>query len=371
MEITAAVLNEVGAEFTLQPVQLNGPRPDEVLVELAAVGICHTDIAVRDGLVPFPMPSVLGHEGSGTVVATGSAVRSVAPGDQVTMSFSSCGACSQCRTGHPAHCGNFPALNFAGARPDGSAILCAERGPLAGAFFGQSSFATHAITHERNLVPVPNGFPLTLAAPLGCGVQTGAGAVMRSFAAPAGSSMLVLGAGSVGLSAVLGAVVQDCNPIIVVETRAERRDLALALGADYAIDPADGSIAEQIRALLPAGVDFGLDTTGVVSVIAQAVSVLGNQGVLGLVAIPAAADPAASNEVAVLLMQNMALGLTLKAIAEGDSDPQVFIPHLMQLHQDGRFPFDRIVSTQPFIEINEAVAAQYRGDGVKVVLVFD
>jgi len=169
------------------------------------------------------------------------------------------------------------------------------------------------------------------------------------------------------LSAVLGAVVQGCNPIIVVEPVAGRRELAAALGATHALDPADGSTAEQVRAIFPAGVNFVLDTTGLVPALCDAVNALGNQGVLGLLAVPS--DPAAA--LPLPLIQGLVLGLTVKNIVEGDSDPDTFIPQLMQLYLQGKFPFDKFVTTMPFEKINDGIAAQHLGEAVKVVLTLD
>src|SRR5258708_32195023 len=174
-------------------------------------------------------------------------------------------------------------LNYAGVRTsDGSSPISNAQGPVGSSFCGQSSFATHAITGERNVVKVSSDTPLPLVAPLGCGVQTGAGAVMRSFAAPAGSSVLILGGGSVGLSAVLGAVVQGCGHIIVVEPVAARRELAVRLGATHTIDPAAGAVSEQVRGLFPQGANFALATTGPPGVLAEAVQPLGHPRTPGL-----------------------------------------------------------------------------------------
>jgi aryl-alcohol dehydrogenase len=365
MQTTAAVVHEVGGKLDFETVTLDGPRADEILVELVAVGVCHTDLATIDGALPFPMPGILGHEGSGIVREVGAEVTKVKPGDRVAVSFASCGDCAACLAGEPAYCHGFMALNYAGVRPDGSSVASNDDGTVGSSFFGQSTFAAHAITKERNVVVVPNDFPLELAGPLGCGIQTGAGAVMRSFAAPAGSSIVIMGGGSVGLSAVLGAVVQGCGTIVVVEPVASRRELALSIGATHVIDPAAGPTAEQVRAILPAGVNFAFDTTGIPSVLSAAVDSLGPQGVLGLVAIPS--DPSAV--LTLPLIQSIILGITVKGIVEGDSNPDVFIPELMQLHLDGRFPFDKLVTKMPFDHINEAIEAQHDGSAIKVVLV--
>jgi aryl-alcohol dehydrogenase len=188
---------------------------------------------------------------------------------------------------------------------------------------------------------------------------------MRSFDAPAGSSIVVLGAGSVGLSAVLAAVVRDLAHIIVVEPHANRRDLALDLGATHAVDPAAGDVTEQIRGVVPDGVDYVLDTTGRPDVIETAAAALTFRGTLGILGVPT--DPA--HAVSLNLIQTMVMGLTVKGIVEGDSDPDVFIPELLALHAAGRFPFDKMITKVPFDKINDAVELHHRGTAVKVVLV--
>ncbi|TDO46871.1 aryl-alcohol dehydrogenase [Kribbella sp. VKM Ac-2527] len=367
MEITAAVARELGGSFSLEQVTLDDPRAGEVLVEIAGVGLCHTDLAAKDGHLPFPLPGVFGHEGSGVVVAIGPGVSKVAQGDKVALTFNSCGECVQCVRGEPSYCQSFMPLNFAGVRPDGSSTLRSGDTVLGSEFFGQSSFATHAIAHERNVVKLPADAPLSMVGPLGCGVQTGAGAVLNSLDCSPGSSLLVLGGGSVGLSAVLAAGVRELGTVIVVEPLVQRRELALALGATHAIDPADGPVSEQVRAIIGRGVDYVIDTTGVVGVLEQAMLSLAQRGTVGIIGVPS--DPAAA--LPVNLIQAQMLGATITGIVEGDSVPDVFIPQLLELHRAGRFPFDKLITTMPFARINEAVAAQHRGDAVKIVLVHD
>lgn len=367
MEITAAVLEAQGEDFTLAPLTLAEPAPDEVVLEIAGVGLCHTDLAVQQGHLPFPFPGVVGHEGSGTVVAIGSDVTKVKVGDRVTASFNSCGQCTQCRTGAPAYCAEFMPRNFSGARPDGTTTLRRGGQTVAGYFFGQSTFATHAIARERNVVEVADGLDLHLAGPLGCGIQTGAGAVMNSLATKAASALLITGGGSVGLSGVLGAVVREVGTIIVAEPLASRRELALELGATHTLDPTAGPLAEQVRAILPEGVDNALDTTANLGVLDGIVASLAQRGTLGMVGVPA--DPTSALSAGLIEMQ--ARGLSFKGIVEGDSNPDVFIPELIELHLAGRFPFDKLITTHPFTKINDAVAAQARGEAVKVVLVHE
>lgn len=364
MQISAAVLREVGAPFTLAEIDLQEPAPDEVVVQIAGVGICHTDIAVREGHLPFPLPGVLGHEGSGTVVSVGADVTTVTVGDHVAISFISCGACPRCAKGEPAYCHNFLEYNFCGARPDGSSGLASAGTKLGANFFGQSSLATHALAHERNVVKLPPDVPVELVGPLGCGVQTGAGAVFNSLNVQPGSTVVVAGAGAVGLSAVMAAVVREAESIIAVDLHESRRVLATALGATHAVDPQAGPLAEQIREIAPAGADYAVDTTAVTPVVEQLLASLGMRGMLGLIGVPA--DPQAVFSVG--LFQPPLLGLTIRGIVEGDADPQTFIPYLLDLHRQGKFPFDKLITTMPLAQINEAVDALHRGEVLKVVL---
>jgi aryl-alcohol dehydrogenase len=364
MQISAAVVQEVGAPFTLTEVELQEPAPDEVVVQIAGAGICHTDIAVQHGHLPFPLPGVLGHEGSGTVVEVGADVRTLAVGDQVAISFNSCTACPQCAKGQPAYCHNFLEYNFGGVRADGSSGLASAGTKLGSNFFGQSSLATHALAHERNVVKLPPGAPVELVGPLGCGIQTGAGAVMNSLDVQPGSTVVVAGAGAVGLSAVMAAVVRQAASIIAVDLHESRRVLATELGASHTIDPKAGPLSEQIREIAPAGADYAIDTTAVIPVVEQLLASLGVRGMLGLIGVPA--DPQAVFTVG--LFQPPLLGLTIRGIVEGDADPQTFIPYLLDLHSQGKFPFDKLITTMPLAQINEAVEAQHRGEVLKAVL---
>jgi aryl-alcohol dehydrogenase len=198
--VKAAVVREKSGPFTIDELELSAPRSDEVLVRIVGVGICHTDLVCRDQYFPVPLPCVLGHEGSGVVEQIGSDVAGLAPGDHVVLSYASCGVCSSCLQGLPSYCLDLYAHNFLGTRPDGSTALSQDGRPIHGHFFSQSSFATCAVAHARNTVKVP----------LGCGIQTGAGAVMNSLKPQAGSSIAVFGAGSVGLSAVVAARLVGC-----------------------------------------------------------------------------------------------------------------------------------------------------------------
>jgi aryl-alcohol dehydrogenase len=285
----------------------------------------------------------------------------------VVITFASCGHCPQCNRHEPAYCHAMAALNVIGKRADGSTSIRDGNGAISGNFFGQSSFATHALATERNVVKVLDGVPLEIAGTLGCGIQTGAGAVMRSMACREDSSLVVLGAGAVGLSAVMGAVLQNCATIIVVEPNASRREFALSLGATHTIDPGRSpDLAVAIRAIAAYGVDFAFDTSGIPAVIEAVPKLLAPRGTFGFVGSPPA--NAINMGLPGTLREAMRSGFTYRGIIEGDSDPDIFIPQLMSLYLDGRFPFDRLVKTYPLSEINRAVAEQQQGLCVKPVL---
>lgn len=365
MQTIAAVARQPHADFTIETLEVGEPRAGEVRVAIAGVGVCHTDLIFRDQFAPYPLPAVLGHEGAGTIEAVGEGVEGLAVGDKVVLGFSSCGQCPRCAEALPSYCQSFPPLNYAGMRlEDGSKAYVAGDEPVSSHFFGQSSFAGHAIVRARNVVKVETDAPVELLGPLGCGFQTGAGGVMRSLAAKPGSSIAIIGGGPVGLAAVMGAAISGCATIVLVEPIATRREQATRLGATHVVDPAAGDLAEALRAIMPEGFDNVFDTSGNVGAIESGLSLLGAHGALGLVGVPKAADAAISVNIAAL----MTPGHRIIGIIEGDSDPQTFIPELLGHHKAGRFPFDTLIRTYPLAEINEAIAAQARGDVVKVVL---
>jgi aryl-alcohol dehydrogenase len=366
METVAAIAREAHADFSLETIALEQPRAGEVRVKIAGVGLCHTDLIARDQFIPIGLPAVLGHEGAGIVESIGAGVTKVRPGDRVVLGFASCGHCARCKEHLPSYCRDFPALNYAGARSDGSSGLSIDGKPISSNFFGQSSFAGYALAHERNVVKVAaDDLPLEILGPLGCGFQTGAGGVMRSLACPPGSTIAIFGGGPVGLSAVMGAVIQGCATIILVEPIAARRDLALSLGATHVIDPKAGDVAAAIRAILADGVEFAFETSGREAVVETALGSLASHGLLGLVGVP----PRPESSVSVNLAALITYGHRIHGIIEGDSDLDGFIPELVEHHRAGRFPFDRLITTYPLGQINDAIAAQARGDCVKAVLI--
>jgi aryl-alcohol dehydrogenase len=363
MRVTAAVLRERGQPFGIQELELEEPRGDEVLVRVVGAGLCHTDLHFRDH-APFPLPAVLGHEAAGIVERVGERVARVRPGDHVVLSFLSCGACRNCRRGSPVYCADAGALNFTGTRLDGSTALSDGSGPVGGHFFGQSSFTTRALASERNTVKVSDDAPLELLGPLGCGVQTGAGAVLNALRPTPGSNIAIFGVGSVGLSAVMAAAATGCAAIIAVDLKPARLELARALGATHTVNGAEVDVVEAIRSITAGGADYSLETAGAGSpaLIRQAVECLTTPGVCGLVgAAPAGMELTLGHG-------SLFFGRAVRGIPQGESVPQVFIPALVDLHARGRFPLERLVNFYPLHEINRAAAESGGGVVVKPIL---
>lgn len=360
----AAIVEAGGQPFTFGEVQLDGPRVGEVLVRMKAAGLCHTDLGVAGGGLPFPLPGVLGHEGAGVVEAIGEGVDRVAVGDHVLLSFTSCGSCDNCLDGHPAYCQTWLPLNLlGGSRADGTPTITRDGVPIGGHFFGQSSFAEMALVDERSLVKVPHEAPLDLLAPLGCGVQTGVGAVWNVLTPRPGDSVVVLGAGAVGLSAVMAAALTPTTTIVAVDRLPARLELARELGATHTIVAGDDLVA-QIQEATGGGATGVVETTGNADVLRLGIDALALRGTLVIVGAPPFGTEAAL-DVNGMLGGKRVVGLTL-----GDSETQRLIPALAALVAQGRLPVDRIVRSYDFANIVEAAEDMKNGVAIKPVLRF-
>jgi aryl-alcohol dehydrogenase len=361
MEIKAAVVREKGGPFLIENVELEDPKSDEVLVRVVSSGLCHTDLVARMQFLPIPLPGVFGHEGAGIVAKVGSQVTKVKPGDHVATTFMSCGSCAPCKKGRPGWCAEFRRLNFGGRRADGSATMKKDGQDLS-LFFGQSTFSTHTLVNERSVVRVPSDVPLEILSPMGCGIQTGAGGVINSLRAEPGSSIAVFGIGSVGLSAILAAVVSGCTKIIGVDIIDERLKLAQDFGATHVINSARANAVDEIRNLTGGGIEYTLECTGIPKVFRQAVDSLMMGGTCGLIGVaPVGVE-------ANLEMQTILDGRTIKGIVEGDCISDIFIPQLIELYKQGRFPFDRLLKFYSLDQINEAAEDSEKGKALKAVL---
>lgn len=352
MQTTAAVLREFGKPLSIETVEIEDPQEGEVRVAMRACGVCHTDLGVAAGGAPVELPIVLGHEGAGVVEAVGSGVDDLAEGDHVVLSFGSCGRCRFCQRDHPAYCESFVPLNLGGVRPDGTTSLAANGDQVHSHFFVQSSFAAHAIATARNAVKVPDDAPLEKLGPLGCGILTGAGTVLKALKPEEGQSLAVFGTGGVGLAALMAAKAAGCDPLVAVDLNPARLELAQELGATHTFKADDGNPVEQIVEATGGGVDFTVEAVGLGPVIRQALECLGLAGTCATVGFQGM-----QNEITIDQGHMFLGGRTLSGVVEGDADPQQFIPEMVALWQDGRFPFDRLIQEFPFEQINEAFAA--------------
>jgi len=364
--IRAAVVYQKGGPFQIEDLRLEAPRTDEVLVRIVATGMCHTDMVARDQLYDVPLPVVLGHEGSGIVEQIGDGVRKVAVGNHVVLTYMWCGHCKPCLRGDLTYCEHFYALNFGGVREDGSTSTCLAndtRRPIHDHFFGQSSFGTFALVHERNVIKVPETAPLELLGPLGCGIQTGAGAVINTLKVSPGSSFVAFGGGAVGLSAVMAAHAAGATTIISVDVVPSRLALAMELGATHTINSRETDPVEAVHKIINGGADFTLESRGRPAVLRQAIDALAIRGTCGIVGAPALGTEASFDVNGV-----MTTGKRIIGIVEGDSKPDLFIPALVELYQQGKFPFDRLVKFYSLDQINQAAEDSEKGITIKPII---
>ncbi|GAA1515593.1 alcohol dehydrogenase catalytic domain-containing protein [Nocardioides humi] len=356
---TAALARERTGELVVEEIELRDPRPGELLVRIAGVGFCHSDLMFRRTGSPVPLPVVLGHEGAGVVEAVGPGVSAIAPGDHVVLSFDSCGGCESCGRAMPAYCARFRELNAVGTPPDGSAAARDSAGGAVGTrWFGQSSFASYAVATARNAVRVDRDLPLELLGPLGCGLLTGAGTVLNHLRVPVGSSVAVVGTGAVGMAAVMAAAAAGAERIVAVDLHPGRLELAAELGATHCVlgdqlTPATG------RELL-GRVDHAVDTSGAPQAILAALAALGPGGRLALVGTGTGPVPIDPSTLA---------GRQVGFVVEGEAVPQTFIPELLALWREGSFPFERLVTTYALDDVARAEVDLTSGRTVKPVLV--
>jgi aryl-alcohol dehydrogenase len=362
MRIRAAVSRAGSAPFVIEDVDLRDPRADEILVRLVATGVCHTDLTVKE-MAGGAGAVVLGHEGAGVVEQVGPDVRGVRAGDHVVLTFASCGSCDLCRAGGPSYCEQFAPLNSGGVLGTGDDTLGDADGRIGGSFFGQSSFATHALTRPSNTVVVPPTLDLAMAAPLGCGVQTGAGAVLNVLRPDERSTLLILGLGGVGLAALMVARATGVDDVVAVDPVASRRDVARTLGASLVLAPSDDLVA-IVREHTPGGATHALDTTANTKVITQAFDALAKRGQLVLVGL-------GMGELQIDGSQLMSGGRTVRGCIEGDAVPHDLIGQLAAMYESGTLPLEAIVRHYPFELINTAVADMRAGSTIKPVLLFE
>jgi aryl-alcohol dehydrogenase len=355
----AAVVREPGGTYTIESVELDELRPNEVYVRVEASGVCHTDANMQ---VMVPMPAVVGHEGVGVVEEVGAGVDYVKPGDRAILSWPACGVCPNCLTGKRHICDNAFPLLFGGKRLDGSPTIKLNGEWISGSWFQQSSFATHSLVPVNSLVKVDDDLPPEILAALPCGAMTGAGAVVSALQVGPADELLVLGGGGVGLSAVMAAHLTGAYPIVVVDVNDERLALARELGATHTVNAKNEDPIARVAEICPGGVRFAFDSSGVVASWHTAAASIRAGGTYGVVA--AVEQETLGGSPHIMLSK----GNRIQFIMGGSVVPRVFLPKMIEWYKAGRFPVDRLVKTFPFAEINEAFHAAHTGEVVKPIL---
>ncbi|MCD8362470.1 MAG: NAD(P)-dependent alcohol dehydrogenase [Lachnospiraceae bacterium] len=357
MRTYAYIVDGKDQDFRKEQVELAEPLPEEILVEIIATGICHTDESARNGVIPMKMPIVLGHEGAGIVAKVGSAVTDFEVGDHVALSFGYCGKCKPCLSGKPYACEMMGAINFAGVHWNGLPRIYRKKEAIA-SFFSQSSFADYVVVNQNHAVKIDKDFDLRMAGPLGCGIETGAGIVLNCFKPEAGSSLAVFGCGAVGMSALMAARIAGCVNIIAVGGNENSLNLAQELGATHVINRKKcEDIPGRIREITGYGADFAVETSGVPAMVHNALDSLNYLGKLA----PAGALAGFG--------EFMLGGKSLIGVSMGHSNPKIFIPQLIAYQKQGRFPVEKLMKFYDFDQINEAFADSNSGKVIKAILV--
>jgi NDMA-dependent alcohol dehydrogenase len=367
MKASAAVLFEVGQRLSIREVEVAPPRAGEVLLKMAAGGVCHSDLHVMTGHLVGALPAILGHEGAGVVAEVGPGVTSVKPGDHVIPLWRvSCGACEYCTGGRPALCPEGMQIRLTGRLGDGTTRFSLD-GKEIRHFAGVSSFAEYTVVPERAALKIPDDLPLERAALLGCAVVTGVGAVINCARVRPGSSMVVFGAGGIGLNVIQGGAIAGAERIIAVDVVERKLGYARQFGATHTVDAAAGDPVAQVRDLTGGrGVDYAFEAIGLTTVMRQAYDCLAKRGLAVIVGV----SPMTA-EVSVPVMSLVFEERALTGSIYGSSRPRTDIPRLIGLYRAGRLKLDELLTrTYPFREINEAYAALERGEVARSVVTF-
>jgi S-(hydroxymethyl)glutathione dehydrogenase / alcohol dehydrogenase len=367
MKTKAAVLFEVGKKLEIRDVELMPPKAGEVLVHMAAAGVCHSDLHVMTGHLYAPLPAVLGHEGAGIVEEVGPGVASVRPGDHVIPLWRlSCGECEYCTGGRPALCPSGTAVRMTGRLPDGTTRFALGDTELKH-FAGVSSFSEYSVIPEKALLKIPDDLPLDRAALFGCAVATGVGAVFNAARVRPGTSVAVFGAGGIGLNVIQGAALAGAEKIVAVDLLESKLEYARQFGATHTVNASSGDPVEQIRALTGGrGVDYAFEAIGVPKVMRQAYDTLAKRGMAVLIGVTPM-----TTEVSIPVMSLVFEERILTGSVYGSSRPRVDIPRLIDLYRARKLKLDELLTrTYPFEQINEAYESLERGEVARSVVTF-
>jgi len=375
MKTQAAVLYEMGKPMpyresrplALEEVELEGPGPGEVLVEVVAAGLCHSDLSVIDGSRPRPMPMVLGHEAAGVVREVGPGVHDLRPGDHVVFSFvPMCGRCVYCATGRPVLCENGNRANAAGVLLSGARRFRGASGQPLHHHLGVSAFSRFTVAAQESLIRIPPEIPLEKAALFGCAVITGVGAVVNTARVEPGMSVAVFGLGGVGLSVVMGAHLAGAHPIIAVDILPAKLDLARRAGATHVVNAREADPVAVIRDLTGGGAHYAFESVGNERVLAQAYQATRRGGVTITIGLPHPERMFSVPAVSIVGEER-----TIRGSYMGSAVPRRDLPRFLALYQAGRLPVDLLFSRAIRLEeINEGFDALARGEVVRQVVRF-
>jgi len=367
MKMKAAVLEQLNTPLVIEEVELDEPKDNEILVKIAAIGMCHSDIHCIKGDLSVPLPIVLGHEAAGTVEKVGRNVTGLQPGDKVVVTVAPyCGNCPACIMGVPSSCETDPqTAMLMGTMTDGTKRLKRQNGDELNHFMAQSSFAEYAVVERSATVKVPDDAPLDVVCMLGCGASTGIGAVINKARVQAGKSVAVFGCGGVGLAAILAAKLVGAHPIVAVDLLDSKLEMARELGATHLVNASREDPVTKIAVDCEGGVDYSFESIGNTAVMTQAFhSVYPRPGGMAVVLGLAPIGATFSIEAWRFMRELVITGCTVGSIR-----PQLDIPRYVNLFMEGKLPLDRLVSARYSLEqINEAVKDTLDGKVMRGVI---
>lgn len=361
----AAVLYEPQVPLQVVEVSMGDMGPHDVRVRVGAAGLCHSDVGVQSGALPWPLPMILGHEGAGTVEEVGTLVTHVQPGDHVAMAgVMGCGRCRYCASGQPTLCTWGLPLMFESLAPEGPERAIDPGGRAIRQMTCLGTIAEEIIIPSAAAVPIAKDIPFEVAAVTGCAVISGASAVFRRAKVTPGSTVAVVGAGGVGLNIVQAARISGALRIIAIDPNPAKRELAGQFGATDVVDPADGDVIEQVQALTGGlGADYVLESVGTAEAVQQAWLMAGADGTIVVLGVP---DPSVTVS---LPVQAMALShRTLTGAMYGGSRPHQDIPMYLEMYRRGQLKIDELITQRYTIEqVNEAIEDLHAGRNARGV----
>jgi NDMA-dependent alcohol dehydrogenase len=367
MKSRAAVLFEAGRKLEIREVDVQDPGPGEVRIQMAAGGVCHSDLHVMKGDLKAPLPAILGHEGAGVVADVGAGVTDVKPGDHVIPLWRlSCGECEYCSAGRAALCAAGTEIRWSGRLPDGTTRFKLD-GEEIKHFAGVSSFSNYTVVPEKAVLKIPDDIPLDRAALLGCAVITGVGAAINAAEVKPGRTVAVFGTGGVGVNVVQGAALAGAEKIIAVDLLDSRLEEAKRFGATHAVNGSDGDPVAQIRDITGGrGVDYSFEVIGLPLTMRQAYDCLAKRGVAMLVGI----TPTTA-EVSIPALSLVYEERVLTGSLYGSAAPRIEIPRLIDLYRTGNLMLDELLTrTYPIEEINQAYSDLESGATLRSVVTF-